>query len=69
MSRRRQPASECALCGRPLAEVGGVRLIRTLSAGLVMRHVDAPIGRLPGPAQVFPLAGDHRQTDAAPSGR
>lgn len=61
MSRRRAPASECAVCGRVLAEVGSVRLIRTLSAGLVLRHVDAPIGRLPGPAEVFPLAGDHRQ--------
>ena len=61
MSRRRPPARECAVCGRFLAEVGGVRLIRTISAGLVIRHVDAPIGRLPGPAQVFPLAGDQRQ--------
>lgn len=62
MSRRRPPASECAICGKSLAEVGGVRLVRTLQSGLVRRHVDAPIGRLPGPAQVFPLDGDHRQT-------
>lgn len=61
MRRRRPPAGECAICGRVLGEIGGVRLIRTISAGLVMRHVDAPIGHLPGPAQVFPLAGDHRQ--------
>lgn len=62
MSRRRSPASKCALCGRVLDEVGGVRLIRTLSAGLVRRHIDGPIGPLPGPAQVLPLGGDHRQT-------
>ena len=60
MSRRRPPASECAVCGRSLAEIGGARLLRTLQSGLVRRHVDAPIGRLPGPAQVFPLDGDHR---------
>lgn len=59
--RRRRPADECAVCGRGLSEVGGVRLIRTLSAGLVRRHVDGPIGPLPGPAQVFPLEGDQRQ--------
>lgn len=62
MSRRRPPASDCALCGRALAEVGGARLVRTLSAGLVRRHMDGPIGRLPGPAEVVPLDGDHRQT-------
>jgi len=39
-----------------------MRLIRTISSGLVRRHVDTPIGRLSGPAQWFPLDGDHRQT-------
>ena len=62
MSRRRPPASGCAVCGRAVAEVGGVRLIRTVSAGLVRRHIDGPIGRLPGPAELVPLDGDLRET-------
>ncbi len=62
MSRRRPPASTCAVCGRSLAEVGGARLVRTLQSGLVKRHVDAPIGRLPRPAQIIPLDGQHAQT-------
>lgn len=39
-----------------------MRLIRTPSAGLVLRHIDGPIGRLPGPAELVPLDGDHRHT-------
>lgn len=62
MSRRRLPARTCAVCGKSLAEVGGARLVRTLESGLVRRHVDAPIGRLPGPAQIIPLDGQHAQT-------
>lgn len=62
MPRPRPPASTCAVCGRSLATIGGARLLRTLQFGLVRRHVDTPIGRLPGPAQIIPLDGQHAQT-------
>ncbi len=56
---RRLPAPNCALCDKPLTEVGGYRIVWSTQAGVIVRASHDPLGSLPRRALMAPLPRPH----------